>query len=633
MHAEPIRTVLDRLPGHRKTGEGQFEARCPAHEDSRASLSVGVGQGDRVLLKCHAGCDTNEVLRAMELAHSDLFPPKPVERRIVATYPYTDEKGAPLFEVLRYEPKDFRQRHRGPNGEWVWKMNGVRRVLYRLPELVAASAKGAEVWVVEGERDVETLRKAGLTATCNPGGAGKWRPEYAAAFKGASAVYVIPDNDDPGRAHAQAVATALADVVPVVKVVPLPAVAKDVTEWVGHGATAAQLAALAAKVPPSKAAVNRVPEQAVPLLPTPSGNVLPTPVRSGSRTSSNQPVVRGSAALRAEPPPEAVRGGVAASEAPNHLPWRDLDDYLAWTDTLPDPTWLIPELVPDAGPVEFAAAPNAGKTFLALVVAKAAALAGRPVFLVLEEGGAKTTGKRFRNLAFPPGLPVMVLHQHGVSLAEHAHTLAAQLAEGVDGPAPVVVLDPFASVFRGNENDTEQMAAAVELLRVIQRADPRALLVVPHHTSKAGEKGEVGEAMYSSRGGSSLPAWADVVLVLKHVKTPKGSGRVEFDALMAKNRDGERDYTIRIAIELGAGEVTFTPIAEARQQAKASDLRERVIAFVGATTGLLTKNAICEGVKGTKTEKLKLIDALTNEGVFVNDGAGWSIAPKAAADA
>ncbi|MBK7858396.1 MAG: hypothetical protein IPJ65_07190 [Archangiaceae bacterium] len=83
-----------------------------------------------------------------------------------------------------------------------------------------------------------------------------------------------------------------------------------------------------------------------------------------------------------------------------------------------------------------------------------------------------------------------------------------------------------------------------------------------------------------------------------------------------------------MSIDLGTGDVTFKPAGEAQREAKASDLRERLIAFVSASAEPLTKNKICTGVKGTKTEKLNLIDTLTTEGVFRNDGAGWTAAPK-----
>jgi len=262
---EPIRLVLGKLPGHRKTDEKQWEARCPAHEDERASLQVSVGGDGRVLLKCLANCETSDVVSAMELAMADLFPTgssTSQKSRITAEYSYADEEGAELFQVVRMEPKDFRQRHRGPGGEWVWRM-GARRVLFRLPELRAACAAGGSVWVVEGEKDVETLRRLGLTATCNPGGAGKWRPEYSSALAGASAVYVVPDNDEPGRAHAKAVAAALAGTVKTVKVVPLPN-GKDAADFVAGGGTAEQLVALAATVQAPKVA-RSLADMVVPL--------------------------------------------------------------------------------------------------------------------------------------------------------------------------------------------------------------------------------------------------------------------------------------------------------------------------------------------------------------------------------
>jgi putative DNA primase/helicase len=118
--------------------------------------------------------------------------------KIVAEYAYTDEKGAPLFQVVRYEPKKFRQRKRADNGEWVWRLGDVRRVVYRLPEIIAAVAAGKTVYVVEGEKDADALAKLGLAATTCPGGAQKWRPEYGGFLCGADVV-VIGDNDEPGR--------------------------------------------------------------------------------------------------------------------------------------------------------------------------------------------------------------------------------------------------------------------------------------------------------------------------------------------------------------------------------------------------------------------------------------------------
>jgi hypothetical protein len=114
--------------------------------------------------------------------------------KIVASYPYTDESGALLFEVVRFEPKDFRQRRRNEAGKWEWSVKAVRQVPYRLPELIEAVTNHRIVFVVEGEKDVDNLRARGVPATCNAGGAGKWKAELNQYFRDADAI-VIPDND------------------------------------------------------------------------------------------------------------------------------------------------------------------------------------------------------------------------------------------------------------------------------------------------------------------------------------------------------------------------------------------------------------------------------------------------------
>jgi hypothetical protein len=100
------------------------------------------------------------------------------QQRVIATYDYTDESGALLYQVLGFEPKDFRQRRPDGVGGWLWKLDGVRRIPYRLPELIEALANERPVFVVEGEKDVEALAAISVPATCNPHGTGKWRDEY-----------------------------------------------------------------------------------------------------------------------------------------------------------------------------------------------------------------------------------------------------------------------------------------------------------------------------------------------------------------------------------------------------------------------------------------------------------------------
>lgn len=133
-------------------------------------------------------------------------------------YSYRDRDDNELFQVLRYsgvgKKKTFLQRHRGSDGRWIDNLDGVKeRPLYQLPRLLAALKAGEPVLIVEGERDVETALGLGITATCNPGGAGKWKPEHSEVFRGsASLVTVAPDKDEPGRAHARAIVAGLASV-------------------------------------------------------------------------------------------------------------------------------------------------------------------------------------------------------------------------------------------------------------------------------------------------------------------------------------------------------------------------------------------------------------------------------------
>ncbi|MBI3910614.1 MAG: hypothetical protein HY320_06745 [Armatimonadetes bacterium] len=152
-----VQNVLTRLEGVRRNGSG-WMARCPAHDDGRASLSLGEGGDGRVLLKCFAGCETPAIVAALGLEMSDLFPPREAEAaapraRIVTTYDYLDENRKLLFQVVRYAPKDFRQRRPDGNGDWTWKLDGVRRVLYRLPEVLKSVAEECTIYITEGERD------------------------------------------------------------------------------------------------------------------------------------------------------------------------------------------------------------------------------------------------------------------------------------------------------------------------------------------------------------------------------------------------------------------------------------------------------------------------------------------------
>jgi hypothetical protein len=159
---------------------------------------------------------------------------------IVATYDYVDENGSLLFQAVRFEPKQFRQRKPNGNGGWDWRTKGVRQVPYRLPELLGALSDDRVIFIVEGEKDTDRLRREGVPATTNAMGAGKWRKELGAYFKGANVV-IIQDNDEPGREHALAVGKSLEETAQRVRVLDLAKVwpecpAKgDISDWLERG--------------------------------------------------------------------------------------------------------------------------------------------------------------------------------------------------------------------------------------------------------------------------------------------------------------------------------------------------------------------------------------------------------------
>lgn len=238
--------LLPRLEKVRRCGD-QWQARCPAHDDKEPSLTLREANDGKILLYCHAGCTPEAVCSALGITLKDLMPEQrnghADKPRIIAEYDYTDEHGALLYRVCRLEPKSFRQRRPDGKGGWNWSTKDVRRIPYRLAELLKAISENRPIFVCEGEKDTDRLIKEGFAATCNDGGAGKWRECHSQFFKGAT-VIIIADKDDPGRKHAQSVADSLKDHAASVKVIELPDVndkpVKDASDFFNVGGTAAE---------------------------------------------------------------------------------------------------------------------------------------------------------------------------------------------------------------------------------------------------------------------------------------------------------------------------------------------------------------------------------------------------------
>jgi hypothetical protein len=161
-------------------------------------------------------------------------------------FDYCGPDGALLYQVEREDltggGKKIRQRRPDGNGGWVWNLKGVDPIPYLLPEVLEALAHGRTIAIVEGEAKADLLWSWNVPATCNSGGAGKWRPHHSAYLRGADVV-ILPDNDQTGRDHAEAVSTSLKEAGATVRILDLPGLGPkgDVIDWAAAGGTVDKL--------------------------------------------------------------------------------------------------------------------------------------------------------------------------------------------------------------------------------------------------------------------------------------------------------------------------------------------------------------------------------------------------------
>lgn len=245
-----LHDILSRLDV--KSGNnGRYMARCPCHNDQQASLSVGVGDDGRVLLHCFAGCDTTDIMQSMGLTMRDLF----IELKPGDVFPVYDrptDKAAARFEAEYIYPGGIfkKVKMRKPDGgkfnywmhregsQWVKGRNGMEPGLY-----VTESPLPDDVYIVEGEKDVDTMKVLGAAAVSLPDGAkSKWQPEYGKALE-KRRIVIIQDNDAPGKAFAQRVAGDLYGIAQAVKVLDLSEVWPEIP---AHGDVSDMVAAFGA---------------------------------------------------------------------------------------------------------------------------------------------------------------------------------------------------------------------------------------------------------------------------------------------------------------------------------------------------------------------------------------------------
>ncbi|MFC5509329.1 AAA family ATPase [Bosea massiliensis] len=445
---------------------------------------------------------------------------KKIKKEIAATFDYVDERGEMLFQAIRFEwdeggkrKKSFGQR-RPPRadddqdavkGGWVWKLDGVTIVPYRLPELLADIANRAMIFFVEGEKCVDLLRSHGVPATCNPMGAGKWWDELTPFFKDADVVF-LRDNDEPGLKHRDLVGGKLAGTARRVRALDLPKLLEkeDVFDWFkDHGGTVDALYDLV-----DTKAVDWQPDRTV------------------------------------RPKLTSVL-------------WKDLDAPGPEHEYLIDGILTVGEVSMIAGPSRH------GKSFAAvdegLAVARGVpwlgndTLRGGVIYIAAESGrGVKKrlrAYRRWHEIAPETELPFVLLpaqfdlygsEDHTNALLEDAKLWDTYFKETFSVPLRLIVIDTFAAATPGaDENSSKDIGQALKRATAIA-AQTGANVQLVHHMNAGGTK---------PRGWTGILANIDsVVTIEKHEKRIDEDGRPIRYATMSKNKDGEDGRTFRFVL-------------------------------------------------------------------------------------
>lgn len=406
------------------------------------------------------------------------------------TWDYHDAAGNVIYQVVRFEKNGEKHYYqRLPDGRK--GLHGVERTIYHLPDVLRAAAAGEAIYVVEGEKCADVLRRLGLTATTNSGGAGKWRPEFSRHLRGAATVYVLADNDEPGRKHAMDVWRATVDIVDDTRVIEfsdLPT-AGDVADWLALGKTKSDLVARCSAPPASR-----------------------VDVTTGEIIDSTAELVTARAAID-------VTG---SAQHPTPITAAELG-----VKELPPTRYFIPEML-RAGLALFVGNPGIGKTPALIQLALAFATGGRwlgalpcPKCRVLyigveyDEAYIKETMiDSYGSTDLPPELFILSLETFTPPATEEESI--AMLSHYLDVmEIDVVIIDVFSGFLPREKFKMDKYRGDYAEFLAYQRMflNKRALLVGAWHGGKHAKDPETayngGQGMWGSAGGGRLTMMFD----------------------------------------------------------------------------------------------------------------------------
>ena len=261
-----LQDFLYRLDGVRQHGE-QYDATCPAC-NHKNKLYVKAGNDGRLLIDCKHGCAKKEIVAAMGLTMSDLFPAKDTAQKpsVISTrrHVYEDENGKPVARKTIQKLSNGDKRtvwERMENGVYQKGLRGYKPPLYHLPALLSDPQN--TVFLVEGEKDVETMERMGFLATSSPNGAGSPLAKSHIEQLRNRAVVILADNDETGEKHAKRTAEQLFYKTASVRVIASKALlpelkpkgdVSDIAEQIGEAETKQRINRLVRENPPMQAA-------------------------------------------------------------------------------------------------------------------------------------------------------------------------------------------------------------------------------------------------------------------------------------------------------------------------------------------------------------------------------------------
>lgn len=486
---KPVERVLDKLSGVRERGGG-WQATCPAHDDRNPSLSITEGDDGRALIRCHAGCDTSDVLDALELSERDLFESRNGDawsgvRSATNASRVWDIRDASGSLIARHHRRDL------PNGEKrVWwsgpggekRLKDVGLTPAELPlygaDFSADWHASATVVLVEGEPSADALRYVGIPTVATVTGASGTPGEDALAPLAGRKVVLWPDADDPGREHMRGIAERLEGVVEEVRIFDWPD-APDGGDAADH-----------------------------PAIQSPE----PEDVRSLVDALT--------AAPQWKPEVESTDAGEDAESNGHATATINAADLMA--KELPPVRWCVPGLLPE-GVTILAGKPKLGKSWLAFGLAIAVASGGvalgtrrvergECLYLALEDNQRRLQ-KRLSKLLNGDAAP------NGLHIATSWRAMDDGGADALDAwlsdhpECRLVIVDVLQQVRPHTSHNQSVYAGDYLALQALRDAAAKhgvAVLVV-HHLRKAGADDPLDEIS----GSTGLSGAADGMLVLK----------------------------------------------------------------------------------------------------------------------